>query len=139
MSHDCDCDNCMETDSRWAPYRETQRALKEDCPRGKHVADLLRATITRDGKRDTAEWWCKHCRELTDKRGKPLVKYKALEEANKRAKKIVAEAVTAISDRPEVIREMFATCKTHKRYLAKRPPRSNCEDCWRYYIERHPK
>jgi len=59
MSHDCDCADCMATDSRWAPWRETQRALKEDCPRGKHVADLKRCIL---GQPKSAEYWCRHCK-----------------------------------------------------------------------------
>lgn len=40
MSHDCDCDDCQKTDSRWAPARAAARAKKDDCPRGIHVAKL---------------------------------------------------------------------------------------------------
>ncbi len=119
VSHDCDCSDCMETDSRWAPYRETQRALKEDCPKGKHVADLLRATITRDGKRDTAEWWCKHCKVLTDEKGNSLnLKIGVMARVHKK--------------------DLTCPCNEHKRYLAKRPPRSNCEDCWRFFVKVNP-
>lgn len=40
MSHDCDCDECMKTDSRWAPYRRAEAERKaamaactHECPR----------------------------------------------------------------------------------------------------------
>lgn len=29
-------------------------------------------------------------------------------------------------------------CKKHRRYLAKRAPRTACEACWRFYVERNP-
>jgi hypothetical protein len=124
VSHDCDCDSCQATDSRWAPHRATQRALKEDCPFGRHVADLLRGSTSYvGGKRfDTAEWWCLHCRVLTDAKGKVLKpKYKALDDANKIAEKMILKAVG---------------CLDHKRYKVKRKPRSSCEACWRLWLER---
>lgn len=66
MSHDCDCSDCQDTDSRWAPWRRTQKALKEDCPRGVHVAELERASS------DGCEYRCMHCKTPTDKKGKDL-------------------------------------------------------------------
>lgn len=55
MSHDCDCDDCKSTDSRWAPWRASERAKKEDCPFGRHVARLWRA------RADVCEYRCLHC------------------------------------------------------------------------------
>ena len=56
MSHGCDCAECMLSDSRWAPYRAQQKALKDDCPLGVHVSDLKRAGP------GYVEYWCKHCK-----------------------------------------------------------------------------
>jgi hypothetical protein len=33
---------------------------------------------------------------------------------------------------------MLRPCRKHRRYMAKRRPRVNCEHCWRLYIHTHP-
>jgi hypothetical protein len=121
VSHDCDCDSCQATDSRWAPHRATQKALKDDCPVGRHVADLLRATL---GEPGSAEYWCLHCRVLTDAKGRALSKYRALDEATDAAKKLIVKAIDGVM------------CLNHKRYKAKRKPRSTCEACWRIWLDK---
>lgn len=121
MSHDCDCDSCQATDSRWAPHRATQRALKEDCPFGRHVADLWRS----HGVNGEAEYKCRHCSIWMTENGKALKsKYNALDEANKIAEKIIIDAVKQV------------ICLDHKRYRVKRKPRSSCEACWRLWLNR---
>lgn len=130
MSHDCDCPDCMETDSRWAPYRETQRALKEDCPRGVHVAGLLRCTL---GEPDSAEYWCKHCRCRVDKDGKEMSKEWTI------ADRYFYQAGPLPEDRVEpVVEQVKCPCKKHRTYKAVRKPTSGCEECWRFYVKVHP-
>jgi hypothetical protein len=33
---------------------------------------------------------------------------------------------------------VLCPCQKHKRYQAKRPPRSTCEACWRFYVKVNP-
>lgn len=74
---------------------------------------------------ESAEWWCLHCRVLTDAKGKALKpKYKALDEATNAAKKLIVKAVDGV------------LCLDHKRYKAKRKPRSSCEACWRIWLDK---
>lgn len=87
------------------------------------------------------------------------VKYKALEEANRRAGEMVKKASDwTIADRyfyqagplPEDRYDLESKvastlkgylrspCKKHRTYKALRKPRSGCEECWRFYIKTNP-
>lgn len=61
MSHDCDCSDCQETDSRWAYSRRMDRAKKDDCPKGTHIPGLW-STNPRAGEAtyrcDACQVWC---------------------------------------------------------------------------------
>lgn len=122
MSHDCDCDSCQATDSRWAPHRATQKALKDDCPRGVHVADLWRATVG-VGAKTTAEYKCKHCRVTVDAEGK---------------RSVLPMAELRADLNRKLLEDSAPMCPDHRRYQAKRKPRVACEGCWRRYIHIKP-
>ena len=113
MSHDCDCSDCMETDSRWAPWRAA-RAAKKDCDAGKHVSTMMRCTV---GDPSSIEYWCTHCHALCTKRGSPL-KRKAVK------KKMMTPSGTMLLP--------ALRCAKHPRYQGKRRPRASCEEC--HYI-----
>lgn len=141
MSHDCDCDSCQATDSRWAPHRATQRALKEDCPFGRHVADLWRS----HGANGEPEYKCKHCNVWVTESGKAKEKavnpkewsigdryfYQAgpLPEDRDEEERKKAKAITDLVKCP---------CKDHRTYKALRRPRSSCEVCWRFFVKMNP-
>jgi hypothetical protein len=80
-----------------------------------------------------------YCGTKTDSEGNPLSKYPALEEANRRASKIIADALEAIEDRNAFEHlDGKCPCKKHRTYKAIRKPTSGCEECWRFYIRMHP-
>lgn len=74
------------------------------------------------------------------KRGKP--KYDALDIAVEHSANLIQTAVQAIEAAQD--RKAFeqlddvCPCKRHRTYKAIRKPTSGCEECWRFYIKRHP-
>ncbi len=115
MSHDCDCGSCQETDSRWAYARRLTAAKENDCPKGKHIAELW---STRPGP-DEYEYRCAACRIWTTQKGVAIKDAQAL-----------ANRALALIGAP--------VCPEHQRYQAKRRPRLSCEGCWRRYIFLNP-
>jgi hypothetical protein len=114
MSHDCDCDSCQETDSRWARNRLLIKAKEIDCPKGRHISELW---SSRPGNGES-EYRCAACKVWVTQKG---VQVYFPEVAKTPAVPLAA---------PQ--------CPEHPRYQAKRKPRLPCEACWRKFIYLNP-
>jgi hypothetical protein len=104
----------MENDSRWAPYRRQQLALKEDCPRGIHEPRLWR------GGPGYAEYRCVNCEVAVSPDGKAISPFGR----DAPVKELKVEDLKLLG--PSL------RCEKHPRYQGKRRPRAICETC--HYI-----
>jgi hypothetical protein len=164
MSHDCDCDSCQETDSRWAYSRRLDKARVDDCPKGKHIAELW-STSPKPGE---GMYRCGACRTWCDQKGRqyepenesnedyrqrksmeilgisddnyPLTSPEAWSSAGKVSYRPVMDMPSLREEMNRKLRELSAPeCKKHPRYQAKRKPRVPCEGCWRKYVHINPR
>jgi hypothetical protein len=134
MSHDCDCSDCQETDSRWAYARRLKVAKEKDCPRGEHIVELwMSHPPPGQGK-----YRCPACDLWTDSSGKHQHIWRELTTDDVDGPRGCMCGAREPSEKPPTKTVEAPICYLHKRYQGKRQPRVNCADCWRRYIHLNP-